>query len=148
MILKPQFRVASMALLAAALLLTAPATAQHATHYVSAPSAAEIEAANVLLVDIRRPEEWQQTGVFPGALLMTYDGGDPEAFIEGLRQHLQPGQPVALICRTGNRTSRAAAQFAPLLEQPVVDLAGGMMRLLADGYAPARPTREQGCTIC
>jgi len=138
-----------LAILAFLLIGAAPELVRaQATPVYSAPSIAEIEAADILLVDIRTPAEWQQLGVLPGALLMTYDGKDPDAFLESLRPHMRPGQPVALICRTGSRTGRAAAQLAPLLDVPVVDLAGGMFRLMRDGYEPARPTRAQGCTIC
>jgi len=110
------------------------------------PSAVELARAPVLLVDIRRPEEWVETGVLPNALLITYES--PAQFLRALAPHLRPGQPVALICRTGNRTARAARVLAPVLEQPVIDLAGGMVRLMAEGYRPAPPTREAGCTLC
>lgn len=110
------------------------------------PSAAQIAGSPVLLVDIRRPEEWTETGVLPNALLITFES--PAQFLRALAPHLQPGQPVALICRTGNRTARAAGILAPVLEQPVIDLAGGMVRLMAEGYRPERPTRAAGCAIC
>lgn len=112
----------------------------------AAPSAAEIIAAPVLLVDIRTPQEWVQTGVLPNAKLITFE--NPAQFLRDLAPHLQPGQPVALICRSGARTSRAARTLAPVLEQPVIDLAGGMNRLVAQGYTPLPPTRAAGCTIC
>ncbi|MCC1480191.1 rhodanese-like domain-containing protein [Roseibaca sp. Y0-43] len=123
-----------------------PAFAQQ--HYVAQPTAAELEAADVLLVDIRRPEEWQQTGVLPNAHLLTYEYFDtPEAFLEALAPQLD-GRPVALICRTGNRTNIAARALAERLEQPVIDIQGGITRLIRDGYQPSAPTRAQGCETC
>lgn len=101
---------------------------------------------SVLLVDIRRPEEWQQTGVIDGALLVTY--ADRDSFLAAVRPHLQDGQSLALICRTGNRTSRATRQIAGQLDMPVIDVAGGMVRVLAEGYSPVAPTRDMGCTVC
>ena len=132
----------------AALLLAAPLPAAAQGHYIAAPSAAELAAAagDVLLVDIRRPEEWQATGVLPEAVLLTYE--DPDAFLAALAPHLQDGRPLALICRSGNRTSHAAADLAPRLDVPVIDIAGGMLRLLAEGTTPSAPTRAQGCTTC
>lgn len=127
--------------------LASPAVAQQ--HYVATPSAAELQGADVLLVDIRRPEEWVQTGVLPNAVLLTYEHFDsPDAFLAALAPHLDPDRPVALICRTGNRTNLAARALAPKLGQPVIDIQGGMFRLLRDGYQPATPTPAQGCTIC
>ncbi len=109
--------------LALSLLLLAVTPGQAQQLYTAQPSAEALQEASVLLVDIRQPHEWVETGVLPNALLMPFD--DPESFLASLRPHLQPGQPVALICRTGNRTARAARLIAPQLEVPVVDIAGG-----------------------
>lgn len=128
------------------LALGSPALAQQ--HYVARPSASELEAADVLLVDIRRPEEWKQTGVLPNAHLLTYEHFEtPEAFLDALAPKLD-GRPVALICRTGNRTNIAARALAERLDQPVIDIQGGITRLIRDGYRPDAPTRAQGCATC
>jgi len=101
---------------------------------------------DTLVVDIRRPEEWVQTGVVEGAVLVTYT--DAESFIARIEPLLAPGQTLALICRSGNRTSRAAREIAARIDNPVVDIAGGMLRVVAEGYTPLPPRREQGCMIC
>ncbi len=131
-------------ILAACCALAAPAAAQ--THYIADPSAEQLAAADVLLVDIRQPQEWQQTGVLPQALLIAHDG-DPAQFLSELAPHLD-GRPVALICRTGNRTAQAAAALAPALDVPVIDISGGMLRLISEGTRTAAPTPAQGCTVC
>jgi len=130
--------------LALLILTSSPAPAQQI--FTAQPSAQELTDAPVLLVDIRQPHEWVQTGVLPNALLLPFD--NPDQFLDALQPHLEPGQPVALICRTGNRTARAAQIIAPELSAPVIDVAGGMFRLLHAGYTPAAPTAAQGCTIC
>ncbi len=130
--------------LLAAFMFIAPATAQQV--YTAEPSAQQLEEVPVLLVDIRQPQEWVETGVLPNALLLTFN--DPASFMKALQPHLKPGQPVALICRTGNRTARAAQLIAPELDVPVIDVAGGIFRLMAAGYQPHTPNRAQGCTIC
>ncbi len=131
----------------AASLLTHPLHAQ--SHYSALPTVEQIEAADVLLVDIRRPEEWVETGVLPGAVLLTYEHFDsPDAFLDALRPHMKPDQPIALICRTGSRTSRAAPALGARVDVPVIDFGGGMFRLMAGGYRPEPPTRDQGCAIC
>lgn len=127
--------------------LGSPALAQD--HYIAQPSAAELQSADVLLIDIRRPEEWAQTGVLPNARLLTYEQfATPQAFLAALAPQLEDGRPIALICRTGNRTDAAARALAGLLEQPVIDIQGGMMRLMREGYQPTAPTRAQGCDSC
>ncbi|WP_137703299.1 rhodanese-like domain-containing protein [Marimonas lutisalis] len=91
-----------------------------------------------VLVDIRRPEEWKQTGVVEGALLVTYK--DADSFLEAVGPHLKPGQSLSLICRSGNRTSRAARQVAAAIPDiEVIDIAGGMLRVMQEGYQPVRP---------
>ena len=121
--------------------------AKPANLLLDSPSGAALAAdPDTLLVDIRRPEEWRDTGVIEGALLVTYS--DPQSFLAAVRPHLAPGQRLALICRSGNRTSRAARELAPLVDHAVVDIAGGMLRIRAEGYAPVAPTRAQGCQVC
>ncbi|MBR3370856.1 MAG: rhodanese-like domain-containing protein [Rhodobacteraceae bacterium] len=131
-------------LLIALSVLNTPAIAGQV--FTAQPSAQQLQEAPVLLVDIRQPHEWIETGVLPNAVLLPFD--TPDTFLAALRPHLQPGQPVALICRTGSRTSRAARILAQQLDVPVIDVQGGMFGLMDAGYTPERPTRAQGCTIC
>lgn len=121
--------------------------------YMSAtamPPAVQLHAAtgvelahdeSTLLVDIRRPEEWAETGVVLGAMMVTYT--DAESFLNTVRPHLKPGQTLSLICRTGNRTSRAAQQIAAAAPDiKVVDIAGGMVRVMREGYKPLPPAQS------
>jgi len=112
-----------------------------------APSGQTLSAdKSTLLVDIRRPDEWQQTGVIDGALLVTYT--DAQSFLRTVAPHLKPGQSLSVICRSGNRSSRASRQLAEITEAKVVDIQGGMNRILAEGYKPVLPTRAMGCSVC
>jgi rhodanese-related sulfurtransferase len=121
------------------------ASAENVT--LEAPSGAGLVAdKTMLLVDIRTPAEWKETGVVEGALLVTYS--TPDAFVAAVKPYLKPGQRLGLICRSGNRSSRAAQQVAPLIKGQIVDIAGGMGRILGQGYRPVRPTRKQGCASC
>lgn len=95
--------------------------------------------ANSLLVDIRTPQEWQETGVIEGALLVTYS--DADSFLKAIAPHLEQGQSIALVCRSGNRTSRAARQISAETDTPVIDVAGGMIRIVREGYVPVPASR-------
>ena len=99
-----------------------------------------------LLVDIRRPDEWKKTGVVEGALLVTYTS--PENFLKAVALKIADGQQLALICRSGNRTSRASRKIAGLVDFNVVDVQGGMLRILKEGYRPVAPSGEMGCQTC
>jgi len=104
-------------------------------------TAAELQGdPGILIVDIRSPVEWHDTGVIQGALLVTYS--DAESFLRQVAPHLAPGQKLALICRSGNRTSRAARQIAPLVSHEVVNVKGGMLLVLEQGYSPVPPERR------
>jgi rhodanese-related sulfurtransferase len=62
----------------------------------------------VKLVDIRRPEEWRQTGVVEGGIeapAFNANGQFLRSFVDTLRQSVQPDEEFVVICRTGNRTA-------------------------------------------
>lgn len=66
---------------------------------------------NTLLYDIRRPDEWRQTGVVENSQLLTFvDAGgrlNPE-FLARFTAAVGKDDPVILICRTGSRTDTLA----------------------------------------
>ena len=72
-------------------------------------AAAQAKAGKLTLVDIRTPPEWKETGVPQGAALlnMVHPQG-AQGFTDALLQKLKGDKnaPVALICRTGNRTTQ------------------------------------------
>ncbi|MDH5192017.1 MAG: rhodanese-like domain-containing protein [Gammaproteobacteria bacterium] len=65
----------------------------------------------VPVYDIRRPDEWKQTGVVKGSRLMTFfdaNGNVYADFLPKFSEQIKKDQPVILICRTGNRTGMLA----------------------------------------
>ena len=77
---------------------------------LSAPEAADaVQAGKITLIDIRTPPEWKQTGVAKGAKLvnMLHPQG-ASGFVNQLLSEVQGNKnaPIALICRTGNRTTQ------------------------------------------
>ena len=89
------------------LLLTACLT--EAGPNLSAPEAFEqAKSGQVTLIDIRTPPEWRQTGVPEGArrIDMRHPKG-PEGFAAEVLTAVggDKDAPIALICRTGNRTT-------------------------------------------
>lgn len=98
------------------------------------------------LVDIRTESEWKETGVIKGAHLLTF--GSVDSFLNEIRPKLEPGQKLAVICRSGARSSRAARKLAKAVTWDVVDIQGGMMRVLGEGYRAVKPTRAMGCESC
>ena len=77
---------------------------------LTAPEAQHrVVAGELTLIDIRTPEEWRQTGVPRDAKLvnMVHPGG-AEGFVSEILGQVggDTAAPIALICRTGNRTTQ------------------------------------------
>ena len=78
----------------------------------------DLIAKGVTVVDIRRQEEWQQTGIVKGSKTITFfdrTGQINPNFLPEFTAITKPDQPVALICRTGNRTQAASQAIAQQL---------------------------------
>jgi len=64
--------------------------------------------AGIPVIDIRRNEEWKQTGIVKGSHMMTFFDKrgryDVKSWVNKLTKIAKPNEPFILICRTGNRT--------------------------------------------
>ncbi len=63
------------------------------------------------LYDIRRVEEWRETGIVKGSRRLTFfdaQGRVNPKFLPEFTKRIGKDEPVILICRTGNRTSAVA----------------------------------------
>jgi len=71
----------------------------------------------VTLIDIRRPEEWRQTGVAKGVTkinMLNPQGMTGFAQEVGAAVNNNLNAPIVLICRTGSRTGRAALALSEM----------------------------------
>lgn len=72
-------------------------------------------AQGIPIYDVRRPEEWRQTGVVEGSRRLTFvDAGGrvlPD-FLPRFTATVGKDDPVILICRTGSRTAALAKHLA------------------------------------
>jgi rhodanese-related sulfurtransferase len=67
--------------------------------------------SEIPIYDVRRPEEWLQTGIIKGSQLLTFtdaSGRMKPDFLNRFTAAIGQHDPVILICRTGNRTSTLA----------------------------------------
>jgi rhodanese-related sulfurtransferase len=105
---------------------------------VLTPQEAAVRVANgtAVLVDVREPAEWQETGVVASAHLLALSDlrGAREAWKEFLAAHRD--KEIILYCRSGNRSGHAAKLLAD--EGYRVANAGG----LRDWTAANQPTRK------
>jgi rhodanese-related sulfurtransferase len=107
---------------------------------ISAERVAELTESGALLVDVRRPYEWE-AGRIPGATHIEMNELTANA------ESVPRDQPVVFYCRTGNRSGMAAAAFREG-GWDAYNLAGGVTAWVdqgreldpADGeVAPPRP---------
>ncbi len=82
-------------------------------------------AGEIVLVDIRTPPEWQQTGIGEGAIALDMRDPDFVRSLVALRQKYED-RPIALICRTGNRSGYVVSTLAEQGFPGLVDVAEGM----------------------
>lgn len=99
---------------------------------ISPLEAAKLQAEKkITLIDIRRPEEWRETGVAENAELL--DMTDP-MFAAKLSK-LTGGdrtKPLMLICRTANRTRTVQQALIQNGYSAVINVEGGMTGNSAD----------------
>ena len=111
---------------AAVMLLTGIARAEDASS-LSAKRAHELaQAGEVLLIDIRRPQEWRDTGIGGSASPVSMH---EKGFVEKLL-NLTGGdrtKPLALICAAGIRSSFMRSQLVQLGFTRVIDVSEGML---------------------
>ncbi len=127
--------LAGAAMLAAAL-AASPATrlqAQQAStpgtapfYQITATEAYEkAQGGEIVLVDIRTPEEWAETGIGEGAIPLDMRADDFVKQLVALRR-ANPEKPIALICRTGNRSQFVVSALAGQGFPGLVDVSEGM----------------------
>lgn len=85
-----------------------------------------LETGDLILLDIRRPEEWQETGVAKGAWLVSMHQPDFGVRLVKILQRFSPNQ-IALICRTGNRSNFLRSQIEAQGVVGIRDVSEGMM---------------------
>ena len=133
-------------------LLSFPSPALAGDEIVAAVSAHERVAHDkAVLIDIRQPEEWRQTGMAEDAIgISMQQPGGARAFLEAVLDAVDGDKqaPIVLICRTGNRTSQVVRALREWGFDNVQHVAEGMLgsRHGAGWIATGLPVEE--CQVC
>ncbi|MDJ0995654.1 MAG: rhodanese-like domain-containing protein [Dinoroseobacter sp.] len=80
---------------------------------------------DILLVDIRRPDEWDATGLPENALPL--DMLDDGFLVQLQAARASDTQPVAVICARGIRSARLTRRLAEAGIAPIFDVAEGVL---------------------
>jgi rhodanese-related sulfurtransferase len=74
----------------------------------------QLVAQGVAVIDIRTLPEWEETGIIAGSKLLTFfderGRANPAEWLEKVKPIAKPGEPIVVICRSGNRT-KPVSQF-------------------------------------
>jgi rhodanese-related sulfurtransferase len=111
-----------------------------------------IEQKKMKIIDIRTKGEWVQMGIIKDAHLITFFderyGYDTKSFLEELNHVVKKDEQFAIICNTGSRTKLISNFLGNKLDYNVVNLTGGMVKLLQEGFKPtAYNTNSQNLPI-
>ena len=118
-------RLISSSLIVLFVVLTAAVS--NAAESISPPDALkEIEAGNMILLDIRSPEEWKQTGVASVAIPLTMHSKE---FLNRFQKVVSENKDkkIGIICATGGRSQWLQGELAKRGLTPVIDVSEGMM---------------------
>ena len=86
---------------------------------------------DVVMIDIRRADEWAKTGIIPNSIKITFfdEAGncDTKSWLEKFKKYVKnKEQPFVLICRTANRTKSVGSFLEDQGYKKVYDLKGGI----------------------
>ena len=72
----------------------------------------KLSNTNIPIVDVRRSSEWDQTGVIPNSILLTFFDEEGnynfDEWFEKLQLEISVTDPIILICRSGKRSKVVA----------------------------------------
>lgn len=82
--------------------------------------------SGAVLIDVREPGEWSATGVPAQAKTISITRKD---FVDAVLAEVggDMSKPVAVICKSGTRSARAAQQLASAGFSNVIDISDGML---------------------
>ena len=85
----------------------------------------KLNTKNIIVVDVRRPDEWQKTGVGVGVQPICMADDD---FLSRLAQLTDndKNKPIAVICAAGGRSARVAQALSQEGYNFVYDISEGM----------------------
>ena len=97
-----------------------------------------IEESKIKIIDIRTQKEWEKMGVISGAHLITFfrenNKFNSESFLKELNRLIEKDEQFAIISNTASRTKLVANFLGHKNNYNVINLIGGMSKLLEKGY--------------
>ncbi|MCI4644205.1 MAG: rhodanese-like domain-containing protein [Hyphomonadaceae bacterium] len=89
-------------------------------------ASAYLDKRDVVLIDVRKPEEWAESGVAQGAERVTLQDPDFMTSVEAILDYDKDAD-VVFICRSGGRSATARDQLIGAGYRSVSSVAGGTL---------------------
>ena len=103
----------------------------------------KLSNVNIPIVDVRRSSEWDQTGVIPNSILLTFF--DEEAnynfdeWYEKLQLEINVTDPIILICRSGYRSKIVANMMDKEFNTTIYNAQSGMNSWISEKLITVEP---------
>ena len=98
---------------------------------------------NVPIVDIRTSDEWNQTGVIPNSILLTFFKKNGtynfETWHKELGYVIDTNKPYVLICRSGRRTKIVSEMIDKKIDKLVYNASSGINSWLQSNLKVIKP---------
>jgi len=103
----------------------------------------DLLAKGTKIIDIRRPDEWADTGIIKGSLKIKSfeeNGRLSPDFFPAFSKAVKKDEPVILICRVGNRSSFLSNAISVRAGYTnVINVTDGITRWIAEGNPVVKP---------
>ena len=103
----------------------------------------ELSKTNIPIVDVRSSSEWDQTGVIPTSILLTFfdkEGNyDLDKWYEKLLLEIEEGDPIILICRSGNRSRIIADMMDKEFDNVIYNAKSGISSWINEKLITVKP---------
>ena len=103
----------------------------------------QLSNGNIPIVDVRRSSEWEQTGVIPNSILLTFfdDEGnyDYNEWFKKLRSEIEHNESVILICRSGKRSKIIANMMENNFDNTIYNAKNGIMSWIDEQLITIKP---------
>ena len=103
----------------------------------------ELSKNNIPIIDIRRSSEWQQTGVVPKSILLTFfdkkGNYNFDKWYDDLSVKINSDKPIILICRTGRRTRIIAEMMDKKFDNVIYNAKNGITSWIKENNITVKP---------
>ena len=103
----------------------------------------ELSNSNIPIVDVRKSSEWEQTGVIPNSILLTFFDEEGEynyhQWYEKLRLEIDESKPIILICRSGKRSKIIAQMMNENFDHVIYNAKRGIISWIDEKLITVEP---------